>query len=172
MDTELDTFEGGREDAEEGERETSFIDDDGDDDENTLITNESNPTIVQVDDDYPNPTSIPPLPGVGEYRRSVTQAKKEFLEKGLGVRLNKGDGPKSKKLSDNLRVILDGKGKKINGAGPYPEKLKKKYSANKTNARDITEFKKLLGKAQLEYVKTLTSVIDNEIGTSSSDGRE
>ena len=92
---------------EEEEEETSFtenVDNNEDHDDSDLVI------------DNTNPNDIPSLPNFGNYKRSITRAKKEFLEKELGVILNKGAGPKSKELFDNLRVTLDKKGEKINGA--------------------------------------------------------
>ncbi len=165
MDTELSTFEDGREEenVENVEEETSFVDDNHEGNVSILIIDGSNPKFTRVStkpsDDYPNPSSIPSLPDVGEYKRSITRAKKEFLEKGLGVILNKGTGPKSKELFDNLRVTLDSTEKKINGA-KYDEKKilvlrdgKIEYSANRAYARDITNFQELLEKAKMEYAK-------------------
>ena len=166
-----DRMEQKRAEQAEEAAETSFTENEDDNGarDDILIIDGSNPKFTRVSakpsDDYPTPSSIPSLPDVGEYKRNITRAKKEFLEKGLGVLLNKGAGPKSKELFDNLRVTLDSKGKIINGA-EYDGKIV--YSANRAYARDITNFQKLLGKAQLEYAETITSVIDNELGSSSS----
>ncbi len=181
-DIELDNIGEDRTEQERAEQaaEKSFTENEDNNGarDDILIIDGSNPKFTCVStkpsDDYPTPSSIPSLPDVGEYKRSITRTKKEFLEKGVCVILNKGAGPKSKELFDNLRVTLDSKGKRINGAEYDGKKIlvlkdgKIVYSANRAYARDITNFQKLLRKAQLEYAETITSVIDNELGSSSS----
>ncbi len=176
-DIELDIIGEDRKEQEQAEEaaETSFTENEDDNGarDDILIIDGSNPKFTRVStkpsDDYPTPSSIPSLPDVGEYKRSITCTKKEFLEKGLSVILNKGAGPKSKELFDNLRVTLDSKGKRINGAEYDGKKIfllkdgKIVYSANRAYTTDITNFQKLLGKVQLEYDETITSVIDNEL---------
>ncbi len=155
------------EEEEEEAAETSFIenvDNNEDHDDSDLVI------------DNTNPSDIPSLPNVGNYKRSITRAKKEFLEKELGVILNKGAGPKSKELFDNLRLTLDSKGKRINGAESYDGKKilvlrngKIEHSLNRAYVNDIIDFKKLLEKAKEEYNTSVASVIDESVDTSMSD---
>lgn len=97
---------------EKGEDETSFADRPGD--ESVLIIDGSNPLFTRVEgpggDEVPNVGR-----DVGVMRRHIIYDQKQFLKKGLGITVNKRDGPNSTILFDELKVTT-GKGNKVNGA--------------------------------------------------------
>ena len=99
------------------EEETSFIDDDrkpgG---ESILIIDGSNPVFTRVYTDGPSTSEIPNVGrDVGVMRRHIIHDMKQFLKKGLGLSINKGDGPNSTIIYDRVRFTTD-KSNKINGA--------------------------------------------------------
>ena len=44
---------------------------------------------------------------VGVMRRHIIHDMKQFLKKGLGLTINKGDGPNSTKIYDKVRFTTD-----------------------------------------------------------------
>ncbi len=154
------------------EEETSFTENEnnnGDHDDSALVIDDSNPEFTPIADLGQIPCEV------GVYKRHVTYDQKDFLKKALGVTLNKGAGPKSKELFNNLRVTLDSKGEKINGAEYDGEKIlvlrngKIEYSLNRAYVNDIIDFKKLLEKAKEEYNASIASVINESVDASMSD---
>ena len=109
-DIELDKREtqeevvGGRE-----EEETSFIEPK---DESVLIIDGSNPLFTRVG----GPSTSKGIPNVGRdvgvIRQHIIYDKKQFLKKGLGINVNKRDGPNSSILFDSLKITT-GKNNKI-----------------------------------------------------------
>ena len=97
------------------EEETSFIDEKPGD-ESILIIDGSNPVFTRVDTDGPSTSKIPNVGrDVGVIRRHIIHDMKQFLKKGLGLTINKGDGPNSTIIYDRVRFTTD-KSNKINGA--------------------------------------------------------
>ena len=52
---------------------------------------------------------------LNKVRRHIIYDKKQFLKKGLGINVNKRDGPNASILFDKLKITT-GKNNKINGA--------------------------------------------------------
>ena len=95
------------------EEETSFIDDN---DESVLVIDGSNPNYTRVDDDKPSTSRIPDARrDARDMKRSMNAGIKVNIKKWLGVTINKGDGPNSTLVYDNLRFTY-GKNEEPNGA--------------------------------------------------------
>ena len=93
------------------EEETSFTNGD----KSILITDGSEPVFTRVDTDGPSTPGIPNVGrDVGVMKRHIIHDMKQFLKKGLGLTINKGDGPNSKIIYDEVRFTTD-KDNKING---------------------------------------------------------
>ena len=122
-------------------------------DESILIIDTSNPVFTRPDDDslIPNPKR-----DAGVIRRHIIHDKKQFLKTGLGITVNKADGPNSTILYDELKTVT-GKSGKINGATYKGKKIlilkngKMEYSTDKSKAQYVNEFKGLLKKAHVEH---------------------
>ena len=111
-DIKLEDLDRERETETNEKGETSFIDD-RPGDESILIIDTSNPVFTRPDDDDP---LVPnPRRDAGVIRRHIIHDKKQFLKTELGITVNKGDGPNSTILYDELRTVT-GKDGKINGA--------------------------------------------------------
>ena len=106
---------------------------------------------------------------VGVMRRHIIHDMKQFLKKGLGLTINKGDGPNSTIIYDRVRFTTD-KSNKINGTTYKGKKIlilkdgKLKYSTDKTKAPVVNEFKELLKKADAEHRKTPTPIAEKRAG--------
>ena len=95
-------------------------------------------------------------------KRIFTRDKKIFLKNALNVSLNKGDGPNSTTLFDNLQPTNDLRSGKNNGARFKGVKIivlkdgRYEYStnSNKETTLAIAEFKATLEKAKAEHAKT------------------
>ena len=112
LDRERET--GRANEEEEEEAETSFIDDDNEGGD--LIIDGSNPDFTRVDNDKPSTSGIPNARrDAGDMKRSMTAGIKVNIKKWLGVTINKGEGPNSTLVYDNLRFTYD-KNKVHNGA--------------------------------------------------------
>ena len=154
-----------------GEEETSFIDDDRKPgDESILIIDGSNPVFTRVDTDGPSTSEIPNVGrDVGVMRRHIIHDMKQFLKKGLGLTINKGDGPNSTIIYDKVKFTTN-KDNKINGATYKGKKIlilkdgKLIYSTDKTKAQLVNEFKELLKKADAEHRKTPTPIAEKRAG--------
>ena len=103
---------------------------------------------------------IPRAPrGLG---RILTQDRKIFLKNALAVSLNKGDGPNSRNIFDNLQLTNDQRSGKNNGAKYKGVKIivmtdgRYEYSSNSSGktTQAIEEFKATLEKAKAEHEKT------------------
>ena len=154
-----------------GEEETSFMDNDREPGgESILIFDGSDPVFTRVDTDGPSTSKIPNVGrDVGVMRRHIIHDMKQFLKKGLGLTINKGDGPNSTIIYDKVRFTTD-KSNKINGA-TYKRKKnlilkdgKLIYSTDKTKAQLVNEFKELLKKADAEHRKTPTPIAEKRAG--------
>ena len=105
----------------------------------------------------------------GVMRRHIIHDMKQFLKKGLGITINKGDGPNSTIIYDKLKFTTD-KDNKINGATYKGKKiliLKNgaiRYSTDKTKASLVNEFKELLKRADIEHQKTPTPIAEKRAG--------
>ena len=163
-DIELDNLDREREAENNEEGESSFIDD-RPGDESILIIDTSNPVFTRPDDE-----SIPnPRRDAGIIRRHIIHDKKQFLKTGLGITVNKGDGPNSTILYDELKTVT-GKNGKINGATYKGKKIlilkngKMEYSADKSKTQYVNEFKELLKKAYAEHQKTPAALVEKHVG--------
>ena len=163
-DIELDNLDHEREAENNEEEESSFIDN-RPEDESILIINTSNPVFTRPDDE-----SIPnPRRDAGVIRRHIIHDKKQFLKTGLGITVNKGDGPNSTILYDELKTVT-GKNGKINGATYKGKKIlflkngKMEYSADKSKTQYVNEFKELLKKAYAEHQKTPAALVEKHVG--------
>ena len=152
------------------EEETSFFDDRRPGDESILIIDGSNPVFARVDADRPSTSEIPNVRrDVGVMRRHIIHDMKQFLKKGLGLTINKGDGPNSTIIYDKVRFTTD-KDDKINGATYKGKKIlilrggKLIYSTDKTKAPLVNEFKELLKRADAEHQKTPTPIAEKRAG--------
>ena len=95
-------------------------------------------------------------------KRIITQERKMFLKNVLTVSLNKGDGPNSKTIFDNLQLTNDLRSGKNNGAKYKGVKIiitkdgRYEYSSSsdKKTTQAIEEFKATLEKAKAEHEKT------------------
>ena len=132
------------------EEETSFIDDRKPGDESILIIDGSNPVFTRVGTDGPSTSEIPNVGrDVGVVRRHIIHDMKQFFKKGLGITINKGDGPNSTIIYDKVRFTTD-KVNKINGATYKGKKIlilkdgKLRYSTDKTKAQLVNEFRNYL----------------------------
>ena len=91
-------------------------------------------------------------------KRTITQDRKIFLKNALDVSLNKGDGPNSATIFDNLQLTNDLRSGKNNGAKYKGVKIivmndgRYEYSSNSSGktTRVIEEFKATLEKAEHE----------------------
>ena len=98
----------------------------------------------------------------GSMKRVFTRDRKIFLKNALNVSMNKGDGPNSTTLFDNLQLTNDQRTGNNNGAKYKGVKIivvkdgKYEYSssADKKTRNTITEYKATLEKAKLEQAKT------------------
>ena len=158
------------------EEETSFIDDDRPVDESILIIDGSNPVFTRVDGDDVRRDNEEMRDadrdlgrGIGAKRRKVIHNMKQFLKEGLGITINKGDGPNSTIIYDKVRFTT-GKDNKINGATYKGKKIlilrggELRYSTDKTKAPLVNEFKELLKKADAEHRKTPTPIAEKRAG--------
>lgn len=151
------------EEVDEEEGETSFINN-RPGYESVLIIDGSNPIFTRVEG-----SGGGEVPNIGRdvrvMKRHIIYDQKQFLKKGLGVTVNKRDGPNSTILFDELKVTT-GKNNKINGATYKGKKIlvlkdgKMEYSTDKTKAKLVKEFRGLLKKAHNEYKKTLAPMME------------
>ena len=114
----------------------------------------SNPSAV-------TPDLGPPPSKPSGLKRIFTRDRKIFLKNGLNVSLNKGDGPNSTTLFDNLQLTNDQRSRKNNGARFKGVKIivvkdgRYEYSTNSNKeTQAIAEFKATLEKAKVEHAKT------------------
>ena len=152
------------------EEETSFTDDRRPGDESVLIIDGSNPVFTRVDADRPSTSEIPNARrDAGVMKRHIIHDMKQFLKKGLGLTINKGDGPNSTIIYDKVRFTTD-KDNKINGATYKGKKIlilkdgELRYSTDKTKAPLVNEFKELLRRADAEHQKTPTPIAEKRAG--------
>ena len=158
----------------EQEEETNFDDEDRHGDESILIIDGSNPIFNILDAD----TSTSEGPGgsvpnvrrdAGVMKRHIIHDKKQFLKDVFGITVNKGDGPSSTTLYDELRTTT-GKNGKINGASYKGKKIlimkngKMERSTDKSKVRYVNEFEELLKKAQAEHQKTPAALVERRVG--------
>ena len=108
-DIELEDISSETPQVEVEEGETSFIEPE---DESVLIIDGSNPVFTRVD----GPSTSKEISNVRcVIRRHIIYDKKQFFKKGLGIIVNKRDGPNASILFDELKITT-GKNNKINGA--------------------------------------------------------
>ena len=173
---ELGEQERGEQERSEQEEETNIDNEDRHGDESILIIDGSNPIFNRLDAD----TSTSEGPGgsvpnvgrdVGAIKRHIIHDKKQFLKDGLGITVNKGDGPSSTTLYDELRTTTSKKKNgKINGALYKGKKIlilkngKMEYSTDMSKVRYVNEFKELLKKAHAEHQKTPAALAEKHVG--------
>ena len=117
----------------------------------------------------------PDIEGVPEtpkgLKRIFTNDRKVFLKNALNVSLNKGDGPNSTTLFDNLQLTNDQRSGKNNGAKYKGTKIivvkDGEYvfstNADKKTRRAISEFKTVLEKAKIEHGKTAAAQVEKQL---------
>ena len=117
----------------------------------------------------------PDIKGVPEtpkgLKRIFTNDRKIFLKNALSVSLNKGDGPNSTTLFDNLQLTNDQCSGKNNGAKYKGTKIivvkDGEYvfstSMDKKTRNAITEFKTILEKAKIEHGKTAVAQVEEQL---------
>ena len=122
------------------EEETSFIDDRGPGDASILIIDGSNPVFTRVDGDNVRGNNEEMRDadrdlgrGIGVKRRRAIHNMKQFLKEGLGITVNKGDGPNSTIIYDKVRFTTD-KDNKINGVTYKGKKIKAKTEGKNNKA--------------------------------------
>ena len=167
-DIELEDLDRERETQRANEEEETSFTDVGD--ESILIIDGSNPVFTRVDDDGPSTSEIPNARrDAGVMRRHIIHDMKQFLKKGLGLTINKGDGPNSTIIYDKVRFTTN-KDNKINGATYKGKKIlilkdgELRYSTDKTKASLVNEFKELLRRAGAEHRKTPTPIAEKRAG--------
>jgi uncharacterized FAD-dependent dehydrogenase len=173
---ELDEQERGEQERIWQEEETSFFDDDNrHGDESILIIDGSNPIFNRLDDEEDADLDIESRvkkmgKSDGKVKRYIIHTKKQFLKDGLGITVNKGDGPSSTTLYDELRTTTSKKNGKINGASYKGKKIlimkggKMEYSTDMSKVRYVNEFKELLNKAHAEHQKTPAALAEKHVG--------
>ena len=126
-----------------------------------LTQDESNQSIFVPQGFSPDLGEAPEGPS-SFMKRIFTRDRKIFLKNALNVSLNKGDGPNSTTLFDNLQLTNDQRTGNNNGAkykgvkiivvkdGEYTFST----SADKKTRNAITDFKATLEKAKAEHAKT------------------
>ena len=169
-DIELEDLGRKRETQQAAEEEETSFTNGRPGDKSILIIDGSKPVFTRVDTDGP---PIPGVPNVGRdvgvMKRHIIHDMKQFLKKGLGLTINKGDGPNSKIIYDNVRFTTD-KDNKINGVTYKGKKILilkgggLRYSTDKTKAQLVNEFKELLKKADAEHQKTPTPIAEKRAG--------
>ena len=153
------------------EEETSFIDGDRKPgDESISIFDGSNPVFTRVDvqggDEGVRDRNLGQI--MGDMERSETFKKKAYIKKWFEVIINKGDGPNSKLVYEQLNFYE--KNGKVIGATYKGKKIlflkngRLIYSTDKTKAPLVNEFKELLKKADAEHKKTPTPIAEKRAG--------
>ena len=141
---ELDEQERSEQERSGQEEETNFDDDNRHGDESILIIDGSNPIFNRLDDEEDVDLDIESRvkkmgKSDGKVKRYIIHTKKQFLKDGLGITVNKGDGPSSTTLYDELRTTTSKKNGKINGASYKGKKIlimkggKMEYSTDMSN---------------------------------------
>ena len=167
---ELRELEAEDDDETEGIEETNL--DDIDDDDGNLDLDDG------LRGSYLDSGEIPDNFGV--MKRLITEERKKFLENALAVSLNKGDGPNSKTIFDNLQLVTDQRSKSNNGAKYNGVKIivkkdgRYQYSSNsnKKTTQAIAEFKATLEKAREEHEKTAIGDVEKQLEDFASLGVE
>ena len=157
---------------EAGEEETN-LDDDEDlelDDTQDELPNQSISVPQGLNPDLGEAPEAPSGADVGSMKRVFTRDRKIFLKNALNVSLNKGDGPNSTILFDNLQLTNDQRTGKNNGAKYKGVKIlilkDGEYtfssSVDKKIKNTITEFKATLEKAKAEHAKTAVAETEKQ----------
>ena len=135
--------------SEAGEEETN-LDDIDEQNQSISVPQGFNPDLGEAPE-------APSGADVGLMKRVFTRDRKIFLKNALNVSLNKGDGPNSTILFDNLQLTNDQRTGKNNGAKYKGVKIivvkDGEYvistSADKKTRNTITEFESTLEKAKI-----------------------
>ena len=145
----------------------------GEEETNLDDINEQNQSISVPQGFNPDLGEAPEAPSganVGLMKRVFTHDRKIFLKNALNVSLNKGDGPNSTILFDNLQLTNDQRTGKNNGAKYKGVKIlilkDGEYtfssSADKKIRNTITEFKATVEKAKAEHANTAVGETENQ----------
>ena len=172
---ELGEQERGEQERSEQEEETNFDDEDRHGDESILIIDGSNPIFNRLDDEEDADLDIESRvkkmgKSDGKVKCYIIHTKKQFLKNGVGMTVNKGDGPSSTTLYDELITTTSKKNGKINGALYKGKKIlivkngKMEYSTDMSKVRYVMEFKELLKKAHAEHQKTPAALAEEHVG--------
>ena len=172
-DIELENLDRERETQQANEEDTN-LDDDRPGDKSVLIIDGSNPDFSRVDDDNVRRNNEEMREadrelerGIGAKRRVATHNMKKALKDGLGVTINKGDGPNSTLIYDKLNFRFNGD--KVTGATYDGKELlvlrdgKLDYS-KRTGASFINNFKEILRKAEAEHQRTPAPIAEERAG--------
>ena len=151
------------------EEETEIVDQDDEDQERLQRLRDPNASIVVPQDFNPDQDGVPDPPS--GLKRVFTRDRKIFLKNALNVSLNKGDGPNSTILFDNLQLTNDQRTGKNNGAKYKGTKIivvkdgkhVMSASSDKKIVSTIKEFNETLEKAKAEHEKTLVGTIEKSI---------
>ena len=153
-----------------GGGEETNLDDNRPDDESILVIDGSNPDFTRVGDDEPSTSEIPDARrDAGNMKRDITYDKKKALKEELGITINKGDGPNSTLIYDNLRFKPNEKSGKVTGATYDGKEIlvlkngKLDYS-KRTGTSFINKFKELLRKAEADHQKTPAPIAEKRAG--------
>jgi hypothetical protein len=180
---ELGEQERGEQERSEQEEETNFDDEDRHGDESILIIDGSNPIFNRLDDEKDANLDIESRvkkmgKSDGKVKRYIIHTKKQFLKDGLGVTVNKGDGPSSTTLYDELRITTSKKNGKIDGALYKGKKIlimkngKMERSTDMSKVRYVNEFEELLKKAHAEHKKTPAAQVEGHLEAQGLDAAE
>ena len=155
---ELDNLDRQEEEQQQqGAQQETNIDDDDWRDQGIVIIDTSNP-----DAEIPNPRK-----DVGVIRRAYTEDKKSFLRE-MGININKGDGPSAKVVFEKIKLTTNRKGRangaEYDGTRIIVQKGKRLvYTEDVKKASEVNEFKRLVGRAELEHGKTGAAVIEEAV---------
>ena len=180
---ELGEQERGEQERSEQEEETNFDDDGRHGDESILIIDGSNPIFnrldVEEDTDLDIESRLKKMgKSDGAVRRHIIHTKKQFIKYGLGVNVNKGDGPSSTTLYDELITTTSKKDGRINGALYKGKKIlvmkggEMAWSEDKSKVRYVKEFEELLKKAHAEHQKTPAAQVEGHLEAQGLDAEE
>ena len=98
----------------------------------------------------------------------MTADIKGNIKKWFGITINKGDGPKSTLIYNNLR--FDFKKDEVDGGSHKGKRIFRiskgeiKYSTDKTKTSFVNQFKELLRKAEAEHQKTPAPIAEKRVG--------
>ena len=160
---EITQIEESEAEANEAGEEQTNLDDINEQNESISVPQGFNPDLGEAPE-------APSGANVGLMKRVFTRDRKIFLKNALNVSLNKGDGPNSTILFDNLQLTNGQRTGKNNGAKYKGVKIivvkdgeyAMSTSADKKTRNAITEFESTLEKAKLEHANTAVDETENQ----------